>query len=86
MDNIPEVTPHKKKFPLTYAWSVKVLSDRCKKHRYYKDRKLTEFTDRIENISVVDVIKHIGFCHRECCKTFGNLNEVKSRKTFQWFK
>ena len=66
--------------------SLVTLSDRCKKHRYYKDRKLTEFTDRIENISVVDVIKDNGFCHRECCKTFENLNEVKSRKTFQWFK
>ena len=35
-----------------------------------KDSKLTEFTDRIENISVVDIIKQNGSYHRECCKTF----------------
>ena len=33
------------------------LIDRCKKRKYYKDRKLTEFTDSIENISVVGIIK-----------------------------
>ena len=43
----------------------------------YKDKKLTEFIDRIGNISVVDIIKQNGFYHRECCKTFSNLNEVK---------
>ena len=43
-----------------------------------KDSKLTEFTDRIENISVVDIIKQNGSYHRECCKTFWNLNEAKS--------
>ena len=37
--------------------SLVTLIDRCKKRRYYKDRKLTEFTDRIENISVVDIIR-----------------------------
>ena len=36
-----------------------------------------EFTDRIENTSVVDIIKQNGFYHRECYKTFSNLNEVK---------
>ena len=53
------------------------LIDRYKKRRYYKDSKVTEFTDRIENISVVDTIKQNGFYHRECYKTFSNLNEVK---------
>ena len=57
--------------------SLVTLIDRCKKRRYYKDRKLTEFTDRIENISVVDIIKQNEFYHRECYKTFWNLNEVK---------
>ena len=57
--------------------SLVTLIDRCKKRRYYKDRKLKEFTDRIENISVVDIIKQNGFYHRECYKTFSNLNEVK---------
>ena len=33
------------------------LIDRYKKRKYYKDRKLTEFTDSIENISVVGIIK-----------------------------
>ena len=47
------------------------------RNRYYEDRKLTEFTDRIENISVVDIIKQNGFYYRECYKTFSNLNEVK---------
>ena len=53
------------------------LIDRCKKQRYYKDRKLTEFTDRIGNISMVDIIKQNEFYHRGCYKTFWNLNEVK---------
>ena len=57
--------------------SLVTLIDRCKKRRYYKDRKLKEFTDRIENISVVDIIKQNGFYHRECYKTFWILNEVK---------
>ena len=53
------------------------LIDRCKKQRYYKDRKLTEFTDRIGNISMVDIIKQNEFYHRGCYKTFWNLNVVK---------
>ena len=53
------------------------LIDRCKKRKYCKDRKLKEFTDRIENISVVGIINENGFYHRECYKTFWNLNEVK---------
>ena len=57
--------------------SLVTLIDRCKKRRYYKGSKVTEFTDRIENISVVDIIKQNGFYHRECYKTFSNLNEVK---------
>ena len=57
--------------------SLVTLIDQCKKHRYYKYRKLTEFTDRIENISVVDIIKQNGFYHREWYKIFWNLNEVK---------
>ena len=57
--------------------SLVTLIDQCKKHRYYKYRKLMEFTDRIENISVVDTIKQNGFYHQECYKTFWNLNEVK---------
>ena len=75
MDNIPEVTPHRKRrFTLTCVLSVSynssleitksiletylvTLIDRCKKRKYYKDRKLTEFTDSIENISVVGIIK-----------------------------
>ena len=91
MDNIPKVTTKKRKkrkFPLTFALSVKViiqvwksqksiletslitLIDRCKKRRYYKDLKLTEYTDRIGNISVADIIKQNSFYHHECCKTF----------------
>ena len=54
--------------------SLVTLIDRCKKHSYYKHRK---FTGRIENFSVFDIIKQIGFYHRECYKTFRNLNEVK---------
>ena len=54
--------------------SLVTLIDWCKKRRYYKDSKVTEFTDRIENISVV---KQNGFYHHECYKTFSNLNEVK---------
>ena len=50
--------------------SLVTLSDRCKKHRYYKDRKLTEFTDRIGNMSMVDIIKQNEFYHRGCYKTF----------------
>ena len=42
-----------------------------------KDKKLTEFTDRIGNILVVYIIKQNWFYHRECYKTFWNLNEVK---------
>ena len=57
--------------------SLVTLIDRCKKRRYYKDSKVTEFTDRIENISVVDIIKQNGFYHRECYRTFSILNEVK---------
>ena len=57
--------------------SLVTLIDRCKKRRYYKGSKVTEFTDRIENISVVDIITQNGFYHRECYKTFSNLNEVK---------
>ena len=57
--------------------SLVTLTDQCKKRRYYEDSKVAEFTDRIENISVVDVIKQNGFYHRECYKTFSNLNEVK---------
>ena len=57
--------------------SLVTLIDRRKKRRYYKDSKVTEFTDRIENISVVGIIKQNGFYHRECYKTFSNLNEVK---------
>ena len=53
------------------------LIDRCKKRKYCKDRKLTEFTDRIENISVVGIINENGFYHCECYETFWNLNEVK---------
>ena len=49
---------------------------RCKKRRYYKDSKVTEFTDRIENISGVDIIKQNGFYRRECYKIFSNLHEV----------
>ena len=36
-----------------------------------------EFTDKIENISVVDIIKQNLFYHRECYKTFSSLNEVR---------
>ena len=36
-----------------------------------------EFTDRTENVSVVDIIKQNGFHHSECYQTFSNLNEVK---------
>ena len=50
--------------------SLVTLIDRCKKRRYYKDRKLTEFTDRIENISVVDITKQNGSYHHECYKIF----------------
>ena len=57
--------------------SLVTLIDWCKKRIYYKDRKLTEFTDRIENISVVDIVKQNGFYHRKCYQTFWNLNEVK---------
>ena len=57
--------------------SLVTLIDRCKKRRYYKDSKVMEFTDKIENISVVDIIKQSLFDHRECYKTFSNLNEVK---------
>ena len=35
-----------------------------------------EFTDRTENVSVVDIIKQNGFHHSECYQTFSNLNEV----------
>ena len=54
--------------------SLVTLIDRCNKHSCYKHRK---FTGRIENFSVFDIIKQIGFYHRECYKTFRNLNEVK---------
>ena len=57
--------------------SLLTLTDRCKKRRYYKDSRVTEFTDRIENISVVDIIKQNGLYHRECYKTFSISNEVK---------
>ena len=57
--------------------SLVTLIDQCKKHRYYKDRKLTEFTDSIENISVADIIKQNVFYHGEYYKTFWDLNEVK---------
>ena len=57
--------------------SLITLIDRCKKRRYYKDLKLTEYTDRIGNISVADIKKQNSFYHHECCKTFWNLNEVK---------
>ena len=75
----------RRKFTLTFTLPVKVIIqvwksqriDRCKKRRYHKDRKLTEFTDRIENVSVVGIIKQNGFYHREYYKTLWNLNEVK---------
>ena len=88
MDNIHEITPHKKrkKIALTFALSVKVIIQVWKSQQVFqkylqllslidvrnadKDRKLTEFTDRIENISVIDIIKQNGLYHRECCKTF----------------
>ena len=88
MDNIPEITPHKKrkKFTLTFALSFKVIIQVWKSQQVFqkylqllslidvrnadKESKLTEFTDRIENISVVDIIKQNGSYHRECCKTF----------------
>ena len=57
--------------------SLVTFIDRCKKRRYCKDRKVTEFTDRIENISVVDIIKQNGPYQRECYKIFSSLNEVK---------
>ena len=57
--------------------SLVILINQCKKRRYYKDSKVTELTDRIENTSVVEIIKQNGFYHRECYKTFSNLNEVK---------
>ena len=60
----------------TLETSLVTLIDRCKERRY-KDGKVTELTDRIENISVVDIIKQNGFYHRERYKTFSNLNEVK---------
>ena len=53
------------------------LINRCKKRRCCKGSTVMEFTDRIENTSVVDIIKQNGFYHRECYKTFSNLNEVK---------
>ena len=36
-----------------------------------------EFTDVIENMSVVDIRKRNGFCRHECYKTFSSLNELK---------
>ena len=67
--------------------SLVTLIDRRKKRRYYKDSKVTEFTDRIENISVVGIIKQNWFYHRECYKTFSNLNEVKrAEKRFNSLK
>ena len=67
--------------------SLVTLIDRRKKRRYYKDSKVTEFTDRIENISVVGIIKQNGFYHRACYKTFSNLNEVKrAEKRFNSLK
>ena len=57
--------------------SLVILIDQCKKRRYYKDSKVTELIDKIENISVVDIINQNGFYHRECYKAFSNLNEVK---------
>ena len=57
--------------------SLVTLLDWCKKRRYYEDCKLTEFTDKTKNISVVNIIKQNVFFHNECYKTFWNLNEVK---------
>ena len=57
--------------------SLVTLIDICKKCRYYKDSKVMEFIDRIENVSVVDIIKQNGFHNSESYKTFSNLNEVK---------
>ena len=36
-----------------------------------------EFTDVIENMSVVDIRKQNGFYRHECYKTFPSLNEIK---------
>ena len=57
--------------------SLVTLTDQCKKRRYYKDSKVTEFTDGIGNISVFGIIKQNGFYQRECYKTLSSLNEVK---------
>ena len=50
--------------------SLVTLIDRRKKHRYYKDSKVAEFTDRIENISMVDIIKQNGIITVNAIKHF----------------
>ena len=53
------------------------LIDSCWKCRFHKDSKVTKFIEKFENILVADIIKQNRFYHRECYKTFSNLNEVK---------
>ena len=57
--------------------SLVILINRCKKRRYYKDSRVPELTDKIENTSVVDIINQNGFYYRQCYKTFSHLNGVK---------
>ena len=67
MENIPEITPHKKKKKIDFNLcmicqshnssleitknvleiSLVTLIDRCKKRRYYKDSKVTEFIEKL---------------------------------------
>ena len=43
----------------------------------FKDDKVFEFVGRTKNLTAQDIIYNTGFYHRECYKSFSNINELK---------
>ena len=56
--------------------SIEILLYRCRERARYKDSKVIDFTERVKNITAIDILNNKGFYHRECYKIFSNKSEM----------